>query len=101
MTEKIRLLPITPGDLLLHEFMQPMGISIDKLAHDIDLDVSQVSDILKAKQDITEDIATRLGQYFNSSKEMWTNLQAHYELKLLLNKWPQLEDYIKNSARFK
>lgn len=93
MTKKLP--PIKPGEILLHEFMQPMGISVDKLAHDINLEVNQVSDLLKAKLDINEDIATKLAQYFNSSVEMWLNLQAHYDLRMLIAKWPSLEECLK------
>lgn len=77
-----KLKPIFPGEILLEEFMNPLGISQNKLARDIDVPVGRVSDIVRGKRAITTDTALRLGIYFGTSPEFWLNLQNRYDLKL-------------------
>jgi antitoxin HigA-1 len=79
MTKKLK--PIFPGEILLEEFMKPLGISQNKLARDIDVPVGRVSDIVRGKRAITTDTALRLGIYFKTSPEFWLNLQNRYDLK--------------------
>lgn len=82
MTSKQRLLePIHPGEILLEEFMKPMGISINRLARDIAVPPGRVSAIVNGKRAITADTALRLGRYFGTSPEVWMGLQADYELR--------------------
>ena len=75
--------PITPGEMLLEEFMNPLGISQNRLARDIDVPVTRINQIIKGKRIITADTALRLGQYFGTSAELWLNLQSGYELRVL------------------
>jgi antitoxin HigA-1 len=81
MAEK-KLDPIPPGELLLEEFLVPMGISQTRLASDIDVPVSRIADIIHGKRAITADTALRLATYFGTSPQMWLNLQASYELRI-------------------
>lgn len=75
--------PITPGEILLEEFMKPLGISINKLARDIDVPPGRISEIVNGKRAVTADTALRLGRYFGVSPEIWLNLQADYELRVV------------------
>ena len=81
MSKKL-LEPITPGEILLEEFMKPLGVSINKLARDIDVPPGRISEIVNGKRAVTADTALRLGRYFGVSPEIWLNLQADYELRV-------------------
>ena len=73
MTKK--LLPeIRPGEILLKDFLEPMEISANQLARDIDVPPSRITDIVKNGRPITMDTAVRLGLYFSMSTEFWVNL---------------------------
>ncbi len=77
-----KLKPIIPGEILLEEFMIPLGISQNKLARDIDVPVGRISDITRGKRTITTDTALRLAIYFRTTPEFWLNLQNRYDLKI-------------------
>jgi antitoxin HigA-1 len=76
------LSPITPGEILLEEFMIPLGISQNQIARDIDVPVSRISGIVKGERAITADTALRLAEYFKTSPDMWMTLQSEYDLRL-------------------
>jgi antitoxin HigA-1 len=76
------LAPIIPGEILWKEFMEPLGISQNKLARDIDVPVTRVSDIIHGRCGITTDSALRLALYFATTAEFWLNLQTRYDLKV-------------------
>jgi antitoxin HigA-1 len=76
------LTPITPGEILLEEFLIPLGISQNQLSRDIDVPVSRISAIVKGERAITADTALRLAAFFGSSPEMWMNLQSEYDLRV-------------------
>jgi len=83
MTSKKKLLEtIHPGEILLEEFMKPMGISINSLARDIAVPPGRISAIVNGKRAITADTALRLSRYFGTSPEVWMGLQADYELRI-------------------
>jgi len=83
MTARQKLLePIHPREILLEEFMKPMGISINKLARDIAVPPGRVSAIVNNKRAITADTALRLSRYFGTSPEVWMGLQADFELRI-------------------
>jgi addiction module HigA family antidote len=83
MTSKQKLLePIHPGEILLEDFMKPMGISINRLARDIAVPPGRVSAIVNGKRAITADTALRLGRYFGTSPDVWMGLQTDYELRI-------------------
>jgi len=75
-----KLDPIPPGEILLEEFLKPLGISQNKLARDIDVPPTRVSDIIHARRSISTDTALRLGTYFQTTPEFWLNLQRRYDL---------------------
>jgi addiction module HigA family antidote len=77
---------IHPGEILLEEFLKPMGISINRLARDIDVPPGRVSAIVNGKRAITADSALRLGTYFGVSAETWVGLQADYDLRVAKRK---------------
>lgn len=74
--------PITPGEILKTEFLEPMNISQSKLAGDLDIPISRVNDIVKGSRAITVDTAIRLAEYFGNSVGFWVNLQTKYELEV-------------------
>ncbi len=80
MTRKLKR--ITPGEILLMEFLKPLGISQSRLARDLSVPVRRVNDIVQGKRAITPDTALRLAVYFNMTPEFWMNLQSHYDLKV-------------------
>jgi antitoxin HigA-1 len=83
MKTKQKLLdPIHPGEILLEEFMKPMGISINKLARDIAVPPGRISAIVNCKRAISADTALRLGIYFANSPEVWIGMQADYDLRM-------------------
>ncbi len=77
-----RLPPITPGDVLLEEFLKPMNITQNKLAKDINVPANRISQIIHGKREITADTALRLGKYFGIEPEFWLNLQVRYNMKI-------------------
>jgi addiction module HigA family antidote len=80
---KRELAPIHPGEILLEEFLEPMGISQYRLAKDIGVDPRRINAIVHGERSITADTAFRLGRYFGMSPQFWLNLQSHYDLEVL------------------
>ena len=74
--------PIHPGEILLEEFLKPMGISQYRLAKDISVDPRRINEIVLGKRAITADTALRLSRYFGMSDPFWLNLQSHYDLEV-------------------
>jgi len=72
--------PIHPGEILLEEFLRPMGISQYRLAKDISVPQRRISEIAQGKRAITADTALRLGRYFGMEAQFWLNLQSRYDL---------------------
>ncbi len=72
--------PIHPGEILLEEFLNPMGISQYRLAKDISIPQRRISEIVQGKRAITADTALRLGRFFSMEAQFWLNLQARYDL---------------------
>jgi len=88
--------PIHPGEILLEDFMKPLDLSINKLAREIDVPPGRIGDICNGKRAITADTALRLGRFFGVSPEVWTGLQADYELRLAkLKAGASIEERIK------
>ena len=72
--------PISPGEILIEEFMRPLKISQNKLARDLDVPPGRINDIIKGRRAITTDSALRLAIYFGTTPEFWLNLQNRYDL---------------------
>ncbi len=81
-----KLSPITPGDILLEEFLKPMEITQNQLAKDIKVPANRISQIIHGKREVTADTALRLGKYFGIEPEFWINLQVRYNMKIAKNK---------------
>ncbi|MGR3175507.1 MAG: HigA family addiction module antitoxin [Candidatus Scalindua sp.] len=81
MAKKI-LDPIHPGEILMEEFLKPMGISQYRLAKDINVPARRINEIVQGKRSITPDTALRLSKFFGLSERFWINLQARYVLEL-------------------
>ena len=74
--------PIHPGEILLEEFLRPMGISQYRLARDTNVDPRRINEIVLGKRGITADTALRLSRYFGMSERFWLNLQSRYDLEV-------------------
>ena len=81
-TKHKRLDPIHPGEILLEDFMKPMGVSINRLARDTVVPPGRISAIVNGKRAITADTALRLAKYFGVSPQTWMGLQAEYDLRV-------------------
>jgi len=74
---------IHPGEILLADFMKPMGISARRLSADIDVSPSRINEVVKGKRSITPDTALRLGIYFGMEPRFWLNLQSEYDMRVV------------------
>ncbi len=81
MTAK-RLAPIHPGEILLEEFLKPMGLSQYRLAKDTSVPARRINEIVHGKRSISPDTALRLSRYFGLSERFWLNLQSRYDLEI-------------------
>ena len=82
MAKKKTMKPIHPGEVLLEEFLKPMGITQYRLAKAVHVPARRINEIIKGLRGITADTALRLSRYFGSSERFWMNLQARYELEV-------------------
>ena len=73
--------PVHPGEILLEEFLTPMGISQYRLAHDISVPPRRINEIVHGTRGVSADTALRLGRYFGISPQFWLNLQGHFDLE--------------------
>ena len=73
---------IHPGEILYEDFMKAMGINARKLASDIDVSPSRISELVHGQRPITADTALRLGLYFGMEPRFWMNLQAEYDMRM-------------------
>jgi len=76
-----RLLNIHPGEILLEEFLKPLGISAYRLSKDIGIPQTRTSEIIKGNRSITADTALRLSYYFGNSAKFWLGLQNDFDLE--------------------
>ena len=77
-----KLQPVHPGEILLEEFMKPMGISPDSLAEDLGLEPDAVGGIVSCNRRVTAETALRLSRCFGTSERFWLNLQHSYDLEI-------------------
>jgi len=77
-----KLSPIHPGEILMEEFLEPMGISQYRLAKDISVPPRRINEIVHGKRSITADTALRLGRFFGMSPQFWLNLQTRHDLEV-------------------
>jgi antitoxin HigA-1 len=75
-----KLTPVHPGEILLEEFLKPLGLSQNRLALDIHVPARRINEIVHGKRRITADTALRLARYFQMSPQFWLGLQMDYDL---------------------
>ncbi len=76
-----KLAPIHPGEILLADFLEPMGISQYRLAQDISVPPRRINEIVHGVRRITADTALRLARYFGTTDRFWLNLQSRFDLE--------------------
>ena len=74
--------PVHPGEILLEEFLMPLGISQYRLAKDVHVPARRINEIVRRSRAVTADTALRLARYFGTSERFWLNLQACYDLEV-------------------
>lgn len=79
---KNRIPPTHPGEILLEDFMKPLGISQSKLAREIGVDPRRINEIVNGKRGISADTALRLGKFFGVEAQLWLKLQNRYDLRI-------------------
>ena len=87
---------IHPGEILLEDFMKPMGITARQLAADIDVSPSRISELVNGIRPITADTALRLGLFFKIDPRFWMNLQTEFDLRMITR---ELKDKIASRVR--
>ena len=80
MVEKLN--PVHPGEVLLEEFLKPMGLSQNRLSLEIGVHPRRINEIVLGKRRITADTALRLSRYFGTSPQFWMGLQSDYDLDM-------------------
>ena len=80
METRNKLAPVHPGEILLEEFMKPLGLSQTRLGRDLGVSPRRINEIVHGKRSVTADTALRLSRYFGTSAEFWLGLQADYDL---------------------
>ena len=81
-----KLTNIHPGEVLLEEFLIPMGISQNRIARNMGVPPRRINEIVHGKRAVTADTALRLARYFGTSEEFWMGLQADFDLEEARNK---------------
>jgi addiction module HigA family antidote len=74
--------PVHPGEILLEDFMKPVGISVNALAIALRVPATRIGAIVNERRGVTADTAMRLGRYFSTTSEFWMNLQSRFDLDL-------------------
>ena len=77
-----KLPPVHPGEILLVEFLEPLGVSQYRLAKDINVSPRRINEIVKGTRSVSANTALRLARYFAMSERFWLNLQSHYDLEI-------------------
>ncbi len=77
---KNKIPPLHPGEVLLEEFMKPLGLSQNQVGGDLGVSARRINEIVHGKRSITADTALRLSRYFGNSAEFWLGLQMDYDL---------------------
>jgi len=96
---KKKLHPVHPGEVLLEEFLKPMGISQNRLALNIGVPARRINEVVLGKRSVTADTALRLARFFGTSAEFWLGLQAQYDLDVTAEKLGErLEREVKTYA---
>jgi addiction module antidote protein, HigA family len=91
-----KLHPVHPGEVLLEEFLKPMGLSQSRVALEIGVHPRRINEIVLEKRSVTADTALRLARYFDTSPQFWLGLQDDYDLDVAADTLgPKLERDVK------
>lgn len=82
MTAETVMAPVHPGEILLEEFLGPLGVSQYRLAKAVGVPARRINEIVHGQRRISADTALRLARYFGTSERFWINLQARYDLEI-------------------
>ena len=82
MTTETVMAPVHPGEILLEEFLEPLGVSQYQLAKAVSVPARRINEIVHGQRRISADTALRLARYFGTSERFWINLQARYDLEV-------------------
>ena len=82
MTTETVMTPVHPGEILLEEFLEPLGVSQYQLAKAVSVSARRINEIVHGQRRISADTALRLARYFGTSERFWINLQARYDLEV-------------------
>ena len=80
---KNKMRPVHPGEILREEFLLPLEMSVNALAHRLHVPATRLHEIVKERRSITADTALRLARYFGGDAQSWMNLQTNYDLRLV------------------
>lgn len=83
VSDGTKLAPVHPGEVLLHDFMEPLGVTQHRLAVTIGVPPRRINEIVHRKRGITADTALRLARFFGTTPDFWTSLQASYDTELV------------------
>jgi antitoxin HigA-1 len=83
-TKKLRA--VHPGDILRHDFMEPLGLSAYRLAKELGVTAPTVNEIVRRRRAVTAEMALRLSRYFGTTAQLWQNLQSQYDLEIACQK---------------
>ena len=81
MKRQKKMSPIHPGEVLLEDFLKPLGISQYRLAKDLRVPPRRINEIVHGTRSVTADTALRLSRYFGTTDRLWLNMQARYDLE--------------------
>ncbi|HAX42614.1 MAG: HigA family addiction module antitoxin [Bryobacteraceae bacterium] len=91
MARKPERQPMHPGEILREQFMADFGLGINRLARDLRVPATRISEIVHERRAISPDTALRLSRYFGTSAEFWLRLQGDYDLDVARAAWPRIE----------
>jgi antitoxin HigA-1 len=80
--QSTKVAPVHPGEILLVEFLEPLGLSQYRLAKDISVPARRINEVVHGKRAISADTALRLARYFGTSERFWLNLQSRFDLEV-------------------
>ncbi len=93
---KDKIPPLHPGEVLLEEFMKPMGLSQNRVGRDLGVSARRINEIIHRQRSVTADTALRLSRYFGNSPEFWLGLQMDYDLDVEMDRHAsQIEKEVK------
>ena len=98
MTSAPTMDPIHPGEILMLDYLEPLGVTQHRVAVAIDVPPRRINEIVHGKRGITADTALRLARYFGTSERFWLNLQSRYELEVQRDRLAEALDQIEPLA---